>query len=312
MDHGRPLEFGISLVPNAADLQQIRAAVAAAEQAGLDLVGIQDHPYQRRFLDTFALIGDLAARTQRLRFFPDVASLPLRHPAMLAKHAASLDVLSNGRFELGLGAGSFWDAIVAMGGPRREPGEAVEAVEEALAILRQALGMEMSVRLRGRHYTVDGYRPGPAPAHRIELWIGAYGPRMLRLIGRLGDGWVPSLGNTSIGRIAAGQHAIDEAAREARRDPAQIRRLLNFGGRIDGVVATEEGATPAVGSLRGAGLAGAVDEWVERLAGWATEVGIDTFIFWPEASSVAQIEAFGRSVVSSVRGEVASRRSTRR
>jgi alkanesulfonate monooxygenase SsuD/methylene tetrahydromethanopterin reductase-like flavin-dependent oxidoreductase (luciferase family) len=85
----------------------------------LDLIGIQDHPYQRRFLDTFALIGDLLARTERLRFFPDVANLPLRQPAMLAKAGASLDVMSGGRFELGLGAGAFWEAIAAMGGPAR-------------------------------------------------------------------------------------------------------------------------------------------------------------------------------------------------
>jgi alkanesulfonate monooxygenase SsuD/methylene tetrahydromethanopterin reductase-like flavin-dependent oxidoreductase (luciferase family) len=108
--------FGLSVTPTAETYPQIVAQVLAAEQAGLDLVGIQDHPYQRRFLDTFALIGDLLARTSRLRFFPDVASLPMRPPAMLAKTAASLDVMSGGRFELGVGAGNFWDAVAGMGG----------------------------------------------------------------------------------------------------------------------------------------------------------------------------------------------------
>src|SRR6266511_2780155 len=88
-----------------------------ADRSRLDLVGIQDHPYQRRFLDTLALIETLLAETRRVRVFPDVANLPLRPPATLAKEAASLDVLSGGRFELGLGAGAFWDAIEAMGGP---------------------------------------------------------------------------------------------------------------------------------------------------------------------------------------------------
>jgi alkanesulfonate monooxygenase SsuD/methylene tetrahydromethanopterin reductase-like flavin-dependent oxidoreductase (luciferase family) len=125
-----------------------------AERGGLDLIGIQDHPYQRRFLDTFALIADLLARTERLRIFPDVANLPLRPPAMLAKAGASLDVMSGGRFELGLGAGAFWDAIAAMGGPARSPGESVDALAEA-----------------------------------IEIWLGAYEPRMLRLTGRVADGW---------------------------------------------------------------------------------------------------------------------------
>jgi hypothetical protein len=114
VDYGRALEFGISVVPEAAALEEVRAAVGAADRSGLDLVGIQDHPYQRRFLDTLALIGTLLAETRRVRVFPDVANLPLRPPATLAKEAASLDVLSGGRFELGLGAGAFWDAIEAM------------------------------------------------------------------------------------------------------------------------------------------------------------------------------------------------------
>src|SRR3954452_6778394 len=109
------VEFGIFPVPNAEDAQATEEQVVAADRAGLDLVGIQDHPYQRRFLDTWALITFLAARTQTIRFFPDVATLPLRPPAVMAKAAASIDLLSGGRFELGLGAGAFWEGIGAMG-----------------------------------------------------------------------------------------------------------------------------------------------------------------------------------------------------
>src|ERR1043165_3483093 len=103
------VELGAFVVPD--DPERVLEQVLAAERGGLDLVGIQDHPYQRRFLDTFSLLAFLAARTSRVRLFPDVANLPLRHPALLAKAAASIDVLSDGRFELGLGAGAFWDAI---------------------------------------------------------------------------------------------------------------------------------------------------------------------------------------------------------
>jgi alkanesulfonate monooxygenase SsuD/methylene tetrahydromethanopterin reductase-like flavin-dependent oxidoreductase (luciferase family) len=296
VDYGRPLEFGISVAPGATELPTIRQMAGAADAHGIDLIGIQDHPYQRRFLDTMALIGDLLARTQSLRIFPDVANLPLRHPAMLAKESASLDVLSGGRFELGIGAGAFWDPIVAMGGPRRRGGEAVEALDEAIEIIRTAWRGEGSVRLRGRHYVVDGYRPGPMPAHDIELWIGAYRPRMLRLVGRLGDGWIPSLGQVGMAEIADGQRRIDEAAASAGRDAASIRRMLNFGGSI--------GADAADG-----GLGGSVDEWVERLSGWATEIGIDTFVLWPSVPDPAQVETFGTRVASGTRAEVARRRA---
>src|SRR5215218_11130091 len=114
----------------------MRDLVRAADEAALDVVGIQDHPYQRHFFDTWSLIPALLAETERISFFTDVANLPLRLPSVMAKAAASLDVLSGGRFELGLGAGGFWDAIAAMGGPRRSPGEAVRAVEEAIKVMR--------------------------------------------------------------------------------------------------------------------------------------------------------------------------------
>src|SRR4051812_48347271 len=187
----------------------------AADRTGLNLVGIQDHPYQRRFFDTWTLISTLVPVTERVRFFPDVANLPLRPPAMLAKAAASLDVLSGGRVELGLGAGAFWDAIEAMGGPRRTPGESDDALEEAIEVLRGWFGGERGLRLDGEHYRLAGAQPGPAPVHPIELWIGAYKPRMLRLTGRLGDGWLPSAGYLDLADAHDRHRVIDEAAQRA-------------------------------------------------------------------------------------------------
>ena len=161
------LEFGISLVPATDQLDRTRELVRAADEAALDLVGIQDHPYQRRFLDTWSLIPALFTDTERVRFFPDVANLPLRPPAMMAKAAASLDVLSGGRFELGLGAGAFPGVVPAFGGPRRTPGESVEALDEAIDVIRLLWSEERSVSFDGKHYRLDGARPGPRPAHQI-------------------------------------------------------------------------------------------------------------------------------------------------
>src|SRR5690606_31569107 len=131
----------------------------------------------------------IASRTERVHLVPNVLNLPLRPPAVLARAAASLDLLSGGRLALGLGAGAFWDGIAAMGGPRRSPGEAVAALEEAIAIIRALWDTETrgGVRFEGAHYRVSGAKRGPAPAHDIGIWVGAYKPRMLRLTGRLGD-----------------------------------------------------------------------------------------------------------------------------
>jgi alkanesulfonate monooxygenase SsuD/methylene tetrahydromethanopterin reductase-like flavin-dependent oxidoreductase (luciferase family) len=291
--YGRKLEFGISVVPTAATVAEARAVAEAADRLGIDLIGIQDHPYQWRFLDTWALLGDLLARTERLRAFPDVANLPLRGPAMMAKHAASLDILSGGRFELGLGAGAFWEGIGAMGGPVRSPREAVDALEEAIRIIRLFWSGERTINFSGRHYAVKGLHPGPAPAHPIEIWVGAYKPRMQRLVGRLADGWVPSFAYAPPEAIPAMRARIDEAAEEAGRDPASIRRLYNLMGVItDG---------PAGGVLQGP-----PSHWVEELTRFVGELGFDTFVFWPADNAVRQLERFAAEVVPGVREAVAA------
>jgi alkanesulfonate monooxygenase SsuD/methylene tetrahydromethanopterin reductase-like flavin-dependent oxidoreductase (luciferase family) len=223
------VNVGIFLVPDASDHTRTVKVAAAAERAGLDVVAIQDHPYQRRFLDAWTLLSYLGARTERIRLVPDVLNLPLRLPAVVAKSVASLDVLTGGRVELGIGAGAFWEAVEAMGGPRREPGESVEALEEAIQIIRGFLAGERSLRLEGKHYRVSGAKPGPPPAHPVGIWVGAYGPRMLRLTGRLGDGWLPSVGSSYLPfeEVAERHATIDEAAKRAGRDPAEIARIAN-------------------------------------------------------------------------------------
>jgi alkanesulfonate monooxygenase SsuD/methylene tetrahydromethanopterin reductase-like flavin-dependent oxidoreductase (luciferase family) len=231
-------EVGVFVVPSAEVPESTIGQVLAAEDSGLDLIAIQDHPYQRRFFDTWTLLAYLAARTERVRLVPDVINLPLRPPTVLAKSAASLDLLSGSRIELGIGAGSFWDAIEAMGGPRRTPGEAVDALAEAIGILRAFWSGERSVTVEGEHYRVRGAKPGPQPAHRIGIWVGAYGPRMLRLTGRLADGWLPSLSRMEPDQIASKHRTIDDAAERAGRAPAEVKRVLNVSveGAPDGWV----------------------------------------------------------------------------
>jgi alkanesulfonate monooxygenase SsuD/methylene tetrahydromethanopterin reductase-like flavin-dependent oxidoreductase (luciferase family) len=285
-----PLEFGLSITPTWVKQPEVLRLAQVADESGLDLVGIQDHPYQWRFFDTWTLIAYLAGRTSSVRFFPDVASLPLRPPAILAKAAASLDVLTGGRVELGLGAGSFWDAIEAMGGPRRTPGRAVEATEEAIDVIRLIWSGERGVRYEGRHYRLSGVHTGPKPAHDIGIWMGAGGPRMLDLLGRKADGWVPSAGWAPPEALPGYLRRIEDAAVAAGRDPRAIRRVYNISG--------------AIGPETGERFTGPVSRWVEELAGLA-ETGMDAFIFWPGGDDpVAQAQAFASEVVPAVRTAV--------
>ena len=290
----RPIRFGISLVPATDQLDRSRELVRVADEAGLDLVGIQDHPYQRHFLDTWSLIPALIAETERISFFTDVANLPLRPPAVMAKAAASLDVLSRGRFELGLGAGGLADLIANFGGPRRTPGESVEALDEAVDLIRLLWSEERSVSFEGKHYRLDDARPGPRPAHPIGIWVGAFKPRMLRLVGRKADGWLPSLGLLTRDELRAGHETIDAAAEKAGRDPGSIRRIINVQGLIGDRPAPSRSELP-VGCLAGEPLAGPPDWWVETLAGFV-EDRFDTLVFWPVDTKPAQVEAFAAEV----------------
>jgi alkanesulfonate monooxygenase SsuD/methylene tetrahydromethanopterin reductase-like flavin-dependent oxidoreductase (luciferase family) len=163
MDYGHSLEFGTFITPQNRRPQDVSTLAQLTERAGLDLVTFQDHPYQSAFLDTWTLLSWVVAQTERVRVSGNVLNLPLRPPAVLARAAASLDLLSGGRFELGLGAGAFWDAIGAMGGPRHAPREAADALIEAIEVIRLMWSQERSVRYPGRHYRLSGVRPGPAP-----------------------------------------------------------------------------------------------------------------------------------------------------
>jgi alkanesulfonate monooxygenase SsuD/methylene tetrahydromethanopterin reductase-like flavin-dependent oxidoreductase (luciferase family) len=281
-DYGHELQFGTFVTPQSERAHDVVALAQLAERSGLDLVTFQDHPYQPAFMDTWTLLAWVAAKTESVRVAPNVLNLPLRPPAVLARAAASLDLLSGGRFELGLGAGNRWEAIEAMGGPRRTPGEAVEALGEAIDVIRAIWNASAPapVRVDGKHYRVHGARRGPAPAHDVSIWLGAYKPRMLRLAGERADGWLPSLPYLQEGDLGRGNRVIDEAAAEAGRDPHAIRRLLNI--RAD-------------------------DATVDRLLPFALENGVSTFILVGDEASV--IERYGAEFAPALREAVVSERA---
>ncbi|BCJ67478.1 LLM class flavin-dependent oxidoreductase [Polymorphospora rubra] len=294
-DYRHDLLFGTFLTPSAQDAGQVVELARLTEQVGLDLATVQDHPYQARFLDTWTLLSVIAAHTTTLRVAPNVANLPLRPPAVLARSVATLDILTGGRVELGLGAGAFWDGIAALGGPRLDPAESVTALEEGIAVIRAmwAAGGP-TVRVDGTHHRVRGARPGPAPAHDVGIWLGAYKPRMLRVTGRLADGWLPSSSYTGPDTLPALNRAIDEAAESADRRPADVRRLYNIAGSFDGT---------GGGFLRGpAGV------WAEQLAELTLEQGMSAYIL--ASDDPDQIRRFAAEVVPAVRELVAAGRPT--
>ncbi|MEE6297242.1 LLM class flavin-dependent oxidoreductase [Georgenia wangjunii] len=297
-DYGHDLLFGSFITPTNANPQQVVALAQHSERVGLDLVTFQDHPYQPGFLDTWTLLSYVAARTERVHLAGNVLNVPLRPPAVLARAAASLDLLSGGRVELGLGAGGFWDAIVSMGAQRLTPGESVDALSEAIDVIRGIWDVSDRSRLvaGGEYHHVDGAKRGPAPAHDIGIWLGAYKPRMLRLTGRKADGWLPSLAYmTSLQQLADANAIIDEAAAGAGRDPRAVRRLLNIGGQL--TAATSDRL-----------LVGPPGQWVEQLAVLTLEHGFSGYIL--SGDDPTALATFGQEIAPALRAVVAAERGT--
>ena len=295
-DYGHDLLFGVFVPPDARRKDAVLALARHADEAGLDLVSVQDHPYNPQFLETWTLLTAIAATTARVRVFPNVANLPLRPPAMLARQVATLDILSGGRAELGIGAGAFWDAIEAMGGPRRTAGESVAALREAIEVIRALWTTGRAARLDGAHYALRGAKPGPVPVHDVGIWVGSYKERMLRLTGELADGWLPSSPYAPPEQLAAMNAIIDAAALDAGRSPADVRRLYNIAGSFDG------GGGGEANFLQGPPKA-----WAEQLAGLALDEGISGFVLMVNDS--ATIDRFAAEVVPAVRDLVESERA---
>jgi phthiodiolone/phenolphthiodiolone dimycocerosates ketoreductase len=182
-----------------------------------DLAEVSPSPH--RYLDAVTLAGAVAARTSRMRLATSVLDTVRRHPVMLAQSALTLSHLSNGRFILGLGAGER-ENLAPYGFDHQRT---VTRFAEALRLIRLLWSAEGPVDFAGQYFTLEHARldaelhhTGPPP-----IWIGANGPRMLRLVGELGNGWWPtgSAGPETYGRQLA---LIREAAERAGRDPDAI------------------------------------------------------------------------------------------
>ncbi|NUR17869.1 MAG: LLM class flavin-dependent oxidoreductase [Dermatophilaceae bacterium] len=300
MDYGHELQFGVFASPDASRVHDTLELAQLTDVLGLDLFTVQDHPYNAKHLDTSTLLTAVATRTSSIRVAANVANLPLRPPVGLAKQVATLDVISGGRAELGLGTGAFWDAIVASGAERRSPKQAVDALVEAIRIIRAAWGQgpdhpgARSVTMEGEHYSVKGMHAGPFPVHPVEIWLGAYRPRMLRVTGRLADGWLPSQGYAEPDALPGLNAVIDEAAEAAGRGPQAIRRMYNVFGQFG----------TGSGFLRGT-----ADDWAEQLAELSLAAGMSTYVLGTDDPDV--LRRFAAEVAPAVRELVDAERARR-
>lgn len=293
--------FGFGAHSGFEDLPELLRMVQQADRDGLDLFSLSDHPYLGERLDAYATIGFLLGGTRHIAGLANVTNLPTRPAPMLARTVTSLSALSDGRVVLGMGAGGLWDRITDMGVPRQTPGDAVDAFEEAIVLIRKLSGGGAPVTHEGRHYRVR--RIEPAPVAAPPVWTGSNGPKSLAATGRVADGWIPGhAADWRSERYRTSRPVIDEAAAAVGRDPRDIRTIYNFPGRIT------DRPLAATRDHDGRWIGGSVGQWVEELTEAVLEHDASGFILFSSghgATDLTTLARWAREIVPSVREAIA-------
>ncbi|WP_380284680.1 LLM class flavin-dependent oxidoreductase [Kitasatospora purpeofusca] len=279
--------FGFGAPGDLADTGQLLSVVQQADRDGLDHFSLSDHPYFGGRVDAYAALGFLLGRTERISGFANVTNLPSRPAPLLARAVTSLSALSGGRVVLGMGAGGLWDRIADLGVQRLAPGEAVEAFEEAIVLVKRLSGGGEPVTHEGRHYRVR--RIEPAPVAAPPVWTGSNGRKSLAVTGRVADGWIPGHAADWLSeRYRTSRPVVDEAAAAVGRDPREIRTVYNLPGRITDrpLADTRDGERTWLG--------GSVDQWVAELTGAVLEHGASGFTLFAADQGSPDPLALGR------------------
>jgi len=271
-----------------------------AERLGFDSVWISDHFFlslsryggdetPHGSLEPMTTLAGLAAVTDRVRLGTLVVCAPFRHPGVLVKQATAIDLLSEGRMELGIGAGWYEDEFEAFGLPYGEVGERFALLEETLQVV-EVLFREGPAEFQGERFALRGAynHPGPAQTPRPPIWVGAKGgDRSLRLAARYADGW------NTVWRWepnAYGDRVRDarEACERIDRDPSTLRLSVGLStliGEDDGdvraryadLVRRTPAKVPSLEELARDALVGTPDEIRERIAAFE-ELGVEELI----------------------------------
>jgi probable F420-dependent oxidoreductase len=224
-----------------ASWERLAAAARRAEELGFDSVWISDHFFLslERYGGGAELFGSaepltalagLATATERVRLGALVLCAGFRHPAILAKAATTIDLLSGGRLDLGMGAGWYEDEYRAFGYEFGTTGDRFEILEETVEVLVRLFGTDEPSMWEGRHFRLQEAfnRPRPVQKGGPPLWIGGKGgPRLLRLVARKGYGWNTVWAVTDED-YAKRTRALDEASRRADRDPTSVKKSVGL------------------------------------------------------------------------------------
>jgi FAD/FMN-containing dehydrogenase/alkanesulfonate monooxygenase SsuD/methylene tetrahydromethanopterin reductase-like flavin-dependent oxidoreductase (luciferase family) len=266
MNYGHPLQAGLLVKTHTSTSESATSLALRAETSGYDLVTLEHDSVESDSFDIWTLATWIAAQTERIQLGVTVTDFPRRMPAVLARSAISLDLLTSGRLNLGLS-------------DHRVPADAVESVIE---IVRGMMNVSERRSLSASGYfSIRGAKRGPVPAHDIPVWLHGAGPEMLRLAGERADVWIAPYQNMRAEDLRIANQYIDHAAKDAERDPREIRRGLVLSGMI--------------GTDSAAFLQGAAEQWVSDLLPYVLDHGVGTFLL--DSTDRHTVETFAMVVL---------------
>ncbi len=294
--------FGFGVHATFAERDELLRLARLADEIGLDVISLSDHPYVGDRIDAYAALGFILGRTQRLGGFVNVSNLPTRPAPMLARAVTSLSAMSDGRVILGIGAGGLWQHIARMGVPALSPSEAVDAFEEAITLIKQMSGGGPPVTLHGKHYRVDAIEPAPVEA--VPVWTGSVGRKSLAATGRVADGWIPGhAADWRSARFRDSRPVIDDAAESVGRNPREIRTVFNLPGEIS------DRPLPRTRDDDNRWIGGSPAQWVDELVTAINDDAAAGFIlFSPTGGSpdARSLSLWGNEIAPAVREAVSA------
>jgi alkanesulfonate monooxygenase SsuD/methylene tetrahydromethanopterin reductase-like flavin-dependent oxidoreductase (luciferase family) len=295
--------FGLGLNAGVHQVSEMLEHARVADDAGLDLVSVGDHPYFAERLDAYAALGFVLGATRNITGAVIMTNLLSRPAPILARTITGLSTISGGRVVLGMGAGGMWEEIVALGVPRLSPAARIRALEEAIAVVRALSGGGDPVTFDGEFYRVTELTPAAAPTPPI--WVGALGPKALAVTGRHADGWIPGhLADWRSVEVAEARPIVEEAAASVGRDPAHVETIYNVSGRL------ERDPLPETRDDEGRWIGGGVAQWVEELTWAVLEHGAAAFIYLLPPGEIigdTTLNLWAHEVVPAVRESISTR-----
>jgi alkanesulfonate monooxygenase SsuD/methylene tetrahydromethanopterin reductase-like flavin-dependent oxidoreductase (luciferase family) len=308
----KKITFGITPIQAGVDFDHIRKITVRAEELGYDSVWLNDHlftsdifyplpPPTAPYYECWTTISALAALTKEVRLGTLCTNICFRNPALLAKMAACVDQISEGRLELALGAGWFEREHLAYGFPFPSIKERAERLVETVKILRSLWSKEKTTFTGNYLSLVDAYcSPKPWEGRRIPLTVGARGSKiMLKLVARNADGWniqTPLLPEQYQRKL----QFLENYCREAGREPETINRSL-WAGTI--IAENERSFSKAVAELPrvspsyfSSRIAGTPDECIQKINAFV-QLGVTGFIFYFTWDEMASLELFAERVL---------------